>query len=360
MKAKKRKERKNMKKLISLILTLGLLMTSVNMAVPGVSAATVDAENFELYTTIDMSAYYNVKQYLSEETAGTISEDEALGTYDFFKEPETNGKIIKPYAISKEAMDEFITDGIATFDGVPFKVSTPDNEKGAYKQGSAITVPTGYYKRIKLLTVSAPETIGNNYIYPSVKTVSGLEKSIGEITKGGILVGNVSLAKVYATDEITDSEGNIKTSKISVVTINVPEGYEELKSFKLWTLAGGNLRILGATLVGPVGDEWNSIIAEKIEALPEKDAITESNYTAVEEIADIIKLAKKDGADTSKIEGIEKYNEIKRYVEAKKELYTMVDISSKFNAKVFLSTETAGTLEADSVAAPDFFVAKKE
>ena len=70
---------------------------------------------------------------------------------------------------------------------------------------------------------------------------------------------------------------------------------------------------MAITLVGAQGEERFAEIETKISALPELDAVTTGDISAITEVEEMILMAQKEGADITKIANIEKFNELKRY-----------------------------------------------
>ena len=258
---------KKMKKILSVILTLSMLMSTAVFNVTNVSAAVTHGE----YTPIDISSKFNAKGYLSQESAGTYQAgDESLAYPHFFK--NSGGTATSPMAISSEAVSALAPDGIATLDGVPYYLSAPaDGANGVLKCASQeIYVPRGYYRAVKLLGVYNPTGGGDNTFYNDYYVVGG-----GKVTatKTEKTVGNIARARVLTTDT--------EPSNINLIefTFTFNDKTQEINMVKVWQQAETQIRVLAVTMEGLKGTEWNPIIAQKIAALPDISEHTISNYS---------------------------------------------------------------------------------
>jgi len=331
-----------MRKLLSFVLTVAMIVSTMTINVATVSAAVTHGE----YTSIDMpSGCLTSKAFLSESTAGTITN---AAYPDFFM----GSGVGKAYAVSKESIDAMITNGVLTAQGIPFKVKTLDNEKSAMgSTGTKVTIPTGYYSKIHVLTVGSPDYTGDNNIYRGMLSpdVSG-ETSMNKIANE--YIADLKWAKVTAADDFTGKDN----PKLIVETFEITDKTKRFNQVSLWLQGTSSKRILAVTTEGLKGAEWNPIIATKIAALPEASAYTEANYNAFEEVEKLVNLAKAGGADISQIEGIAKFNQIKAKIQVLTDSCVPIDLTPHFNAVGYVSEAKAGQVTAEEAKYPHYFV----
>ena len=163
---------------------------------------------------------------------------------------------------------------------------------------------------------------------------------------------NVTLPWVKVT---ADQEDISESYTLREITIALDPS-KKLTSFATETKTEGVKKIMAITLVGAQGEERFAEIETKIAALPELDAVTTGDISAITEVEEMILMAQKEGADITKIANIEKFNDLKRYKKVMSKIYTPVDISGNCNGIGYLSAETSGTIE--NPTAPNYFIAK--
>ena len=330
-----------MKKILSFMLTVAMLMSVMTFNVTKASAA-VHGE----YTAIDLtnSSAVTSKAFLSEATAGTITDAQYP---DFFM---GNG-IGKAYAVSKESMDKLLVDGTITYKGIPFKVNSADNQKVAIGcTGNKVQIPAGNYSKIHVLLVGSPDYTGDNTIYRGAITTSGVE--IGTNRTADEFVADLEWAKVTPNDDFTGKD----KPKLVMQTYEINDKTQVFDRVSFWMNSDASRRIIAVTVEGLSGNDITPIITQKLASLPEADSYTGADYSVYAELDKLIQKAKADGVDLSAIAGIEKYYEIKEKIQALTDSCVPVNLtnSSAVTSKAYLSEATAGTIT--DATYPDFFM----
>lgn len=292
----------------------------------------------EAYTTVDISSQLTNKLYANQSDIASITDPKAPDYFLPISNP--NNYTLESYAVDLDDMNSKLTDGIFTYDGVPFKV---DTTKGGVLRGD-FSFTSGYYSEVKILAISGPKSYGNNEYYSSVYSGSS---TVAVTTSGAYPTGIGTTVKVrkIATDTESQTESN---ATLNVYTLKVNDKTQKINKVGIWALDENNYRILAVTTVGLVGDDYIPFITEKLSALPDKFA--DLDITSFNELADMIEKAKAGGADVSNIEGIDKYNAFKEIIDGS---YTTTNLTG--NAIGFLSKEKAGTYTEDTGANLNFF-----
>jgi len=288
-----------MKKAISIFIVLQLILSFTTFAT---------AANGE-YTAVDLPAgCLTSKGFLSESTAGTITDAEAVNPHFFV------GSIGgTPHAVSKESMDALLTDGVFTWKGIPFNVKTLDNQKSMMGCTSTkVEIPTGYYSKVHVLVIDSPTNTGDNNIYrgmlgPDASGETSLPKSKEEF------VTELEWAKVKASDNLTEKA----KPKLKVQTLEISDKTKRFNRVSLWLQPTATKRIIAVTVEGLSGDEWKPVIENKIAKLPDSILSSEFNMQVYEEVAGFIEKATETGANIEAINGIEKYNNLKKEIAEK-------------------------------------------
>lgn len=309
------------------------------------------------FNTIDLSKNgADSKIFLSNDKKGSYTVDTA-NAYDFFIEKSGGNDLTKAYAVSKESMDELLTDGILNHNGTPYYIST-DSDKNAVGK-SNFNVPAGYYKQFKVLTirptllwVNDNQTAGtHDFIY--MMAHNGSDKLFDMTLFNGsnpTNIATVKLADVYENENVSG------TLTIQEHTVTVPKAYmgNKINKFGLYCSGLNTTRIIAVTGVRVIGDDLKTIIEEKIKVLPDAANITTENRSAVGEVEELVKEATLTGADVSDISNIQKYNEIEAKLNQLCKDYVPLDITGNLNTKSMLSEKEAGTVK--TAAKPNYFV----
>lgn len=109
------------------------------------------AEERIYQTTFDLSPYFDVKAYLSQNNANTL--DKISGNDYFIGNDAATGRGV---ALDVDDLSELMTDNILTSKtGIKYAMPLPDNKKGAVsQQWVQINLPEDYYSEFKILTYS--------------------------------------------------------------------------------------------------------------------------------------------------------------------------------------------------------------
>lgn len=330
-----------MKKTISILIILQLILTMV---------VTASAETHGEYTAIDMPAgCLTSKGFLSEATAGTITDAEAVNPHFFV------GSIGgAPHAVSKESMDELLTDGSFIWKEIPFKVNTLDNQKSMMGcTSNKITIPTGYYSKVHVLVIDSPTNTGDNNIYrgmlsPDSSGETGLPKGTEEV------VAELEWAKVKATDNLA---GKAKP-KLKVQTLEISDKTKRFNKVSLWLQPTATKRILAVAVEGLKGDEWKPVIEAKIAKLPDSILSADFNMEVYDEVTGCIEKATLTGANVDSMAGIDKYNNLKN--EIKEKIVTVKNYIENTDAeKIMLDINFSTSVSENSAIKDNFNVSLK-
>lgn len=329
-----------MKKVLSILLTFCLIIPTMIFATVSASDTASDSS---IYTTVDISSQLTNKLYANQSDIASITDPKAPDYFLPISNP--NNYTLESYAVDLDDMNSKLTDGIFTYNGVPFKVDT--TKGGVLRDDFSFT--SGYYSEVKILAISGPKSYGNNEYYSSVYSGS----STVAVTKSGVYptgIGTTVKVRKIATDTESQTESN---ATLNVYTLKVNDKTQKINKVGIWALDENNYRILAVTTVGFKGSDWNDLIAKKLESFSTDDV---KNYdkTAYSEIDELITRAKNEGSDVSAIDGIEKYNKVKTYLKTVSEAYTQLEMKGHYNSEIYLSADKVGKVETATY--PNYFI----
>lgn len=335
-----------MKKLISIMLVMGILLSTM---VFNVNTLAASEKVNDIYTPVDISANCNGIGYLSSQTAGKIENPVAP---DYFI-AKNGDNVSDPRAFSLESINALIgNDGYLYASGVPYKLVNKDNEKSIIASGYSnyTTIPSGYYKSVKILYATSNEAVGNNSLFYYIKYGDGTEVNDFSNNYGAVLT-NVTLPWVEVT---ADQEGIKESNTLREITITLEPG-KKLTSFATETLAEGDKKIMAITLIGVSGGIVSEING-KIEALPQVDEITSADFAAIYEIEELIEDARVTGEDLNTIVGREKFEAILAKKDELLDLDQYVTIDLNYNSKSFMTSAQAGSVADADITGGNYFL----
>lgn len=316
---------------------------TIQFAISMLVCVSAKAEENIYYQTIDLSGNYNSAVYLSQDTAGTYTND-TVKYPDFFVGQLAGTKYI-PYALSKESIEAMTSDGIFNQNNVPFELKPSDNQKSAC--GSAcgsIEVPKGYYTYVKVLTVTTPENYGDQNIYSGALStevsgeISMRRQQIEELTDSG-----AEWAKVLPEDDFSTKA----KPKLLLEKYKISDNTKIIRAINLWLQPTSSKRILAMTM-GQTESEVKAQMERDINAVLSDEAPSREK---VENLQKYIDQMEKQGFSTDSIENIDTFKDLKnKFVDVKG-----YDLSTDFEYNRINITFTAPVSE-DSLTDSNFTV----